>query len=69
MLRIDVRVGESLSIGDVATITLEQKSGQVARLAIQADRSIPINRVKQYSPAQFAAKTGITGREIAQDKA
>ena len=32
MLRIDIRVGESLKIGEVATITLEQKSGQVARL-------------------------------------
>ena len=68
MLRIDVRVGESLSIGEIATITLEQKSGQVARLAIHADRSIPIHRVKQYSPAQFAARTGITGQEIVLDK-
>lgn len=64
MLRIDIRVGESLSIGDVAMVTLEQKSGQVARLAIQADRSVPIHRVKQYSPATFAAKTGITGKEL-----
>ena len=64
MLRIDVRVGESLKIGDVATITLEQKSGQVARLAIQADRSVPIQRVQQYSPAKLAASGGITGVEL-----
>lgn len=68
MLRIDVRVGESLTIGDIATLTLEQKSGQVARLAIQADRSIQIKRVQQYSPAQLAAQNGL-GREIALDNA
>lgn len=68
MLRIDVRVGESLKIGE-ATITLEQKSGQVARLAIQADRSVPIQRVQQYSPARMAAMNGITGREAVADPA
>lgn len=44
MLKIDLRPGESLTIGD-AIVTLESKSGQVARLAVQADKSIPVQRI------------------------
>ena len=59
MLKIDLRPGESLSIGD-AIVTLESKSGQVARLAVQADKSIPVQRVQAgHSVAQVAASQGI----------
>lgn len=60
MLRIDLRPGESIRIGDFATVTLEEKSGQVARLSFDADRSIPIKRVESNSPASIAAQGGIT---------
>lgn len=62
MLRIELKPGEAISIGN-AVVTLESKSGQVARLAIQADKSIPVQRVQQQgSVAQMVAEQGITKR-------
>lgn len=55
-------MGESIAIGSLATITLEHKSGQIARLAIHADKSIPVQRVQTASTAQIAAEGGITGK-------
>lgn len=55
MLRFDLRVGESLRIGDDVVITLEAKSGQLARLTIQAPPSVspirPISPARGSSPA------------------
>ncbi len=45
MLRLDLKPGESVRIGNYATITLEDKSGKSARIAFHADRSVPITRV------------------------
>ena len=61
MLRIDLKPGEVLRIGD-AVIRLEKKSGQIVSLSIEADRSIPITRVKSLSPltAVDSAKNGIS---------
>ena len=61
-LRIDLKPGESIAIGDYAVVTLEQKSGQIARLAFQADKSVPIRRTSSDSPAKIAASIGITGK-------
>ena len=61
MLKIDLRPGESIRIGDVAVVTLERKDGRIARLSIQADKSIPVSRTSSSSPAQIAASMGITG--------
>jgi len=60
MLKIDIRPGESVKIGD-AIVTLEDKSGKVARLSIDADRSVPIERVKAPTPANMAARLGLSG--------
>ena len=57
MLKLELRVGESVKIGD-AVVTLEDKSGKVARLAIEADKSVPIVRVQPSTAAHFA-KSGI----------
>ena len=57
MLKLELRVGESVRIGD-AIITLEDKSGRVARLSIEADKSVPIKRV-QTTMASHLAKNGI----------
>lgn len=62
-LRIDLKPGESLSIGGVAVITLEEKSGKSARFSVQADKSVPIKRVEQPAAAHVAAKLGITGMQ------
>lgn len=61
MLKLDLRPGEAITIGD-AIITLEAKSGQLARLSIQADKSIPVRRVKEQGPsvASMVAEHGIT---------
>jgi hypothetical protein len=63
LFKIDIKPGESISIGDVI-VTLEAKSGQIARLAVRADKSVPISRVQDRSKVvQFAAAHGITGKD------
>lgn len=62
LLKIELRPGEAVSIGDFAVITLEEKSGKIARIAIEADKSVPVQRVNKPTTAQFAAMGGITGR-------
>lgn len=53
MLKMNLRVGESVRIGD-AVVTLEEKNGRSARLSIQADKSVSIQRVEQTTAAQLA---------------
>lgn len=60
MLKLDIKPGESIKIGDIAVVTLEEKSGQIARLSISADRSVPINRVTASSAAKIAAEFGLS---------
>lgn len=60
-LSIDLKPGEAISIGD-AIVTLESKSGQVARLSVQVDKSVPVQRVQQASGVNAAAQDGITIR-------
>lgn len=43
-MHMDVRQGDRISIGDVVVV-LASKSGQRARLTIQAPRSTPIKRL------------------------
>ena len=62
MLKLELRPGESITIGTVATVTLEEKSGKIARLAIQADKSVPVSRVPTQNTAKIAASVGITGK-------
>ncbi|AAQ54987.1 CsrA-like regulator protein [Burkholderia phage Bcep22] len=58
-LNIELRVGESVKIGD-ATITLADKSGKIARLSIDAPKSVPIDRQPQSSAAKIAATMGLS---------
>jgi hypothetical protein len=58
-LTIDLKPGEKLQIGD-ATIVLVQKSGQLARLEVEADRSIPVKKVAREAPGiRLIAEKGI----------
>lgn len=50
MLKLDLSPGESVRIGDDVIVTLEKKTGQVARLAFDADKSIPIRRIEPEQP-------------------
>lgn len=66
MLTMDLDPGDSVRIGDFAVITLREKSGRRARIEFQADRSIPIRRIREATTdARIAAARGITG-EIRQ---
>ena len=64
MLRLDLKPGGSVRIGPFAVITLEDKSGKTARIAFQADRSVPITRVKEEPAAE--PTRGIMGIGAAQ---
>lgn len=55
MLIKELRTGDSFKIGD-ATITMVKKSGQVARLAISADKTIPITDVKKQQQKEKPVK-------------
>jgi sRNA-binding carbon storage regulator CsrA len=57
-LTIDLKPGERLQIGD-ATVTLVQKSGQLARLVIDADKSIPVKKVADSSSIRLIAERGL----------
>lgn len=59
MLKLDLSPGESVRIGDDVVVTLEKKTGQVARLSFEADRSIPIRRVKVDRPESRMFGLGI----------
>ena len=65
MLKLELRPGESVKIGDVAIITLEDKSGKAARIAFQADRSVPITRVKKAPSAAHHLRAGIGAEAVA----
>lgn len=65
MLKLELRPGESITIGNgMAKITLESKSGQVARLAIQADKSVPVQRsAPARTISKMVAERGITRKK------
>lgn len=59
MLVLKIRIGESVKIGDVATVTVQERDGNIIKLAVDADKSIPVRRVSASSQAQIAGKMGI----------
>jgi len=60
-LKLEIRPGETIAISDTVTVTLEEKSGQVARLSFEADRSIPIRKVDP-ADGRIAAMAGLGAR-------
>lgn len=58
MLRLDLRPGEGVDIDQGrVVIRLESKSGQTARVAIEANESVKIRHVTDVpTPAQLAQK-------------
>lgn len=59
MLKIDLKPGQKLQIGD-AVITLVQKSGQLASLVVDADKSIPVKKIAEEAPGiNLIAERGI----------
>lgn len=62
MLKIDISPGESVRIGNNVLLTLEKKTGQVARLAFEADKSVPIRRIPASNDPEKKKMVGITGK-------
>lgn len=61
-LRIDVKIGESVLIDDGRVkITLEEKSGQRARLHFTAEAEVDIRRSRSL---EHIAKIGLGNRKI-----
>lgn len=59
MFKTDLRIGETIAIGDNVRITLEDKSGKIARIVVDAPKSVPIKRLERSSAADLAAKYGL----------
>lgn len=58
-LTIDLKPGQKLQIGE-ATITFVQKSGQLARFVIDADKSVPVKKLPDEAPGiRLIAERGI----------
>jgi hypothetical protein len=47
MLKLNVRVGESIAIGGPTTLRIESKSGQAVGLVFDAAREIPIRIIPE----------------------
>ena len=59
-MHIDLRVGQSLRLGD-AVLTLQEKSGRMARLTVRAPEAV---QVRQQQPgAHECASSPGTGKE------
>lgn len=59
MLVLKMRIGESVRIGDVATVTLKERDGNSVSISVDADKSVPVRRVSPNNQAQIAAKVGL----------
>lgn len=59
MLVLTLRIGESLQIGKDVTVTVKERDGNIIKLAVDADKSIPVRRVSTSSQAQLAGKLGL----------
>lgn len=68
-LNLDIRVGETLMIGEDIRITLLEKSGRRARIGIDASASILIKqRRTDYLPEGGNAYAGNTGQHAIKQK-
>lgn len=55
-LIVDIKPGETLDLGGLATISLVQKSGKAARLWVQADRQLNVNHSARPALAEAEKK-------------
>lgn len=66
-LHIELAAGQSLTIGG-ATVTLERKTGQRARLTVLAPADLPIIRPKTHPRAHECASSPDQGKEHTHGK-
>lgn len=61
VLKLEIRPGESILIGDDIVVTLEKKSGQRARLSFEAEQDTPIRKAGSNSTLAYIAEHGLKG--------
>jgi hypothetical protein len=60
LLKLSVRVGQSIAIGGPTTMRVESKSGQLVALVFDADRSVPIRIIPDAcSPTPRSEPVGL----------
>ncbi len=59
-LSFDLKVGDALSIdkGRVV-VTLREKSGRAARVSVETEKSVQIEKIRSMTPAFVAARQGV----------
>ena len=66
---IDIRIGEGVSIdGGRVVVTLEEKSGQRARLRFEAEETTPIERVHNRHNVRALGLAGVEAQQITKEK-
>jgi len=60
LLRLNVKVGQTIAIGGPTNIRIEHKSGQTIGLVFDADQSVPIRIVPS---SQQEEPLGLDGKE------
>lgn len=58
-LLVDLKVGEAVKINGPSVVTLEEKSGQRARLSIEADENVRIERPGRFDSGAAQARLGV----------
>lgn len=59
-MKLDLRIGEVLKVGDCRITVLKKDGQQIVRLDVQAEPSIPIEKVKEFEPAAGQASAGLS---------
>lgn len=56
----DLRVGDALSIDSGRIVmTLKEKSGRSAKVSIDADKAVPVQKIRGMVPAAVPAANGV----------
>ena len=59
-LSFDLKVGDALSIDSGRiVVTLREKSGRTAKVSVESDQSVAVNKVKSVASAIVPARQGI----------
>lgn len=70
MLRLNLKVGQTVAVGGPTNIRIEHKSGQEIGLVFDADRSVPIRIVPESdAPEPRGAPVGLGDHEDADQTA
>ena len=59
-LSFDLKVGDAVSIdGGKVMVTLREKSGRTARVSVETDKKVPVEKIQGATPAFVPARQGI----------